>query len=107
MVAAMREGAVMSAINFSEVVTKLAEDGVTAVAIHHALDLLPLTIIDFDMNLAYQTGLLRPATKRAGLSLGDRACLALAQNLGLPAVTTDRAWQPLQTALGLAVQVIR
>lgn len=106
-VVAMREGVVMSAINFAEVVTKLAEDGVTAVAIHQALGLLPLTIIDFDTNLAYQTGLLRPATKRAGLSLGDRACLVLAQHLGLSAMTTDRAWQPLQTALGVTVQVIR
>ncbi|MBI3977092.1 MAG: hypothetical protein HY331_02795 [Chloroflexi bacterium] len=47
--------------------------------------------VDFDADLAYQAGLLHPATRQAGLSLGDRACLALARRLGLPALTADRA----------------
>jgi ribonuclease VapC len=54
---------------------------------------------------AYQVGLLRPLTRHAGLSLGDRACLALAKQLGLPALTTDRIWE--HVAIGVPVQVIR
>ncbi len=67
--------------------------------------MLELTIVDFNTELAYQAGLLSPLTKGAGLSLGDRACLALAQRLGLPALTADRAWKDL--SLGIEVQVIR
>ena len=61
--------------------------------------------VDFNSELAYQVGLLRPLTKGAGLSLGDRACLALAQHLNLPALTADQAWKGL--SLGIEVQVIR
>ena len=48
---------------------------------------------------------LRVLTRSAGLSLGDRACLALAQRLGLEAVTAERAWAGLE--LGVTVRVIR
>lgn len=102
---ALRQGAAISAVNLSEVVAKLSDDGMTPVAIHGALGAVHLTVIDFDANLAYQTGLLRPATRHAGLSLGDRACLALAQHLGVPALTTDRQWQSL--SLGVPVRLIR
>jgi PIN domain nuclease of toxin-antitoxin system len=40
--------------------------------------------------------MLRPLTRALGLSLGDRACLALAANLGATALTTDSAWMQLQ-----------
>ena len=61
--------------------------------------------IAFDYDLAFQTGLLRPITKRAGLSLGDRACLALGAQLGVPVLTTDRSWESL--GLPVEVRVIR
>lgn len=48
---------------------------------------------------------LRPATRHAGLSLADRACLALARRLGVPAVTADRAWGDLD--VGVEVRLIR
>jgi PIN domain nuclease of toxin-antitoxin system len=48
---------------------------------------------------------LRSATRSAGLSLGDRACLALAERLGMVALTADRAWGTLQ--VGIQVDVIR
>ncbi len=104
-VEAITDGAAISAVNFSEVVGKLCEGGMPEEAIHESLDLLELDIVEFDTALAYQVGLLRTHTKRAGLSLGDRACLALAQHLNLPALTTDRAWEGLLP--GLNVQVIR
>lgn len=102
---ALMDGAAIGAVNFSEVVAKLREGGMLEEAIHESLDSLELDIIEFDTEFAYQAGLLRPLTKSAGLSLGDRACLALAQNLNLPALTADRAWDGL--SLGIRVQVIR
>jgi PIN domain nuclease of toxin-antitoxin system len=59
----------------------------------------------FDDALAYRAGLLRPATKAAGLSFGDRGCLALAQQLGVPALTADRGWARL--SIGIPIRVIR
>ncbi|HEY5005183.1 MAG TPA: type II toxin-antitoxin system VapC family toxin [Ktedonobacteraceae bacterium] len=99
------EGAAISAVNLAEVVTKLSEIGMPEALIHEVLDSLGLEIIDFDFEQAYQVGLLRPLTRHAGLSLGDRACLALAKQLGLPALTTDRIWEHL--AIGVIVQIIR
>ena len=64
-----------------------------------------MQIVPFDAELAYRAGMLRSATRPAGLSLGDRACLALAERLGLPALTADRAWGALQ--VGIPVDVIR
>lgn len=104
-IAALKEGAAISAINFSEVIAKLNESGMPQEAIHEALDSLELDIIEFDMQYAYGAGLLRSATKRLGLSLGDRACLALAQQLNLPAITTDRIWEGVMP--DMVVQVIR
>lgn len=103
--AIITDKAAMSTVNFSEVVAKLSNDGMPNEMIRDLLDSLELEVIDFDTELAYQTGLLRPLTKHAGLSLGDRACLALAQHLRLPALTTDRVWDAL--SLGIPVQVIR
>lgn len=101
----IENGAVMSTVNLSEVVAKLSDAGMPEEAIHEALDSLGLTVVDFDSAYAYKVGLLRPTTKHAGLSLGDRACLVLAQQLGLPAVTTDRVWEGL--SLCIKVQIAR
>jgi ribonuclease VapC len=104
-IAALKEGAAISAINFSEVIAKLNESGMPKEAIHEALDSLELDIIEFDTQNAYGAGLLRSATKRLGLSLGDRACLALAQQLNLPAITADRIWEGVVP--DVVVEVIR
>ena len=101
----VRDGAAISAVNLCEVVAKLAEAGSVEADIRAVLATIPLEAVDFDAELAYRAGLLRPLTRHAGLSLGDRACLALAARLGLPALTGDRAWAGLQ--LGITVQVIR
>ena len=102
---AVTAGAAISAVNLSEVVAKLAESGQTEAAIRAALGRLGLEVSDFDEEQAYRAGQLRPLTRAAGLSLGDRACLALAARLDLPALTTDRTWQGLP--VGVSVRVIR
>jgi len=66
---------------------------------------LNATIEPFDMEQAYQAGMLRLPTKAAGLSLGDRACLALAKKLEAKVLTGDRKWKLL--ALGIDIEAIR
>jgi ribonuclease VapC len=95
----------ISAVNLTEVVAKLAQEGWREDAIRGDALLEALDTVDFDKDLCFTAGLLRPLTMRAGLSLADRACLALAQRLGLPAVTADRSWTALQ--LPITVQCIR
>jgi len=84
-------GATISAVNLSEVAAKLSLAGMPEAQIREALDPLGLDIVPFDLDQAYQAVLLVGPTRAAGLSLGDRACLALASRVGLPAVTADRA----------------
>ena len=49
-------------------------------------------IMDFTEDSAWEAAQLRPLTKQYGLSLGDRACLALARKLNVPAVTAYKEW---------------
>ncbi len=56
------------------------------------VEALGLTVVPFDAQTAVRAGLLRERTRTAGLSLGDRACLALAATLSLPVLTADRNW---------------
>ena len=97
--------AIVSAVNFAEVVTRLSLLGMPENEIHEALGILGLAIIPFDEDLSYQTGSLVIVTKQHGLSLGDRACLALALQTGYSAVTSDRVWQDLN--IEVDVKVIR
>ncbi|MEK6602913.1 MAG: type II toxin-antitoxin system VapC family toxin [Nitrospirota bacterium] len=95
----------ISAINLAEVVGKLVDAGMPEEAVRTALAGLGIEVIPFDEDLAYRTGLLRPLTRPYGLSLGDRACLALGQRLGRPVLTADRVWASLK--VGVKVRVIR
>ncbi|MFI4983357.1 MAG: type II toxin-antitoxin system VapC family toxin [Nevskiales bacterium] len=106
-VAAMLEDAAMTTVNIAEVVGHYARAGADATAIEDMLSPLPVELIGFDETLAYQAGLMLPATKAAGLSLADRACLALARQLGVPALTADRAWPAVAARLDVMVQLIR
>ena len=102
---ALDQGASIGAINLAEVITKLVERGLDRETVHAALNAFPLIVVPFDEELAYRAGLLRAATRTAGLSLGDRACLALAERLSLPAMTADRAWATLQLDARFDIQV--
>ena len=94
--------AVISAVNLSEIVAKLAERGMPAEAIAATLDDLDLDVQPLSRDLAIEAGLMRRTTRTHGLSLGDRACLALAHSLGETAVTMDRAWQTLDVGVSVA-----
>ena len=99
----LRGGAcAVSTVNLSEVVSKLLERGVDLVTIRGHLDGLGFVVHQFDELDAFDAASLRPLTRHAGLSLGDRACVVLAARLGTPVVTTDRSW----TTANLPVEVI-
>jgi len=94
---------VISAVNLSEVAAKLAERGMGKGEIQASVEKLGITIIPFDTPLALEAGLLRPLTRSMGLSLGDRACLALALRLEQPVLTTDRAWAKIQIGVEIVM----
>jgi ribonuclease VapC len=103
-------GVSISAVNFAEVLSTAADrgvepeqliDGLTEVGVlNGALSLEPFTAAD-----ASTVATLRHATRHAGLSLGDRACLALARRLDAPAVTADAAWADVD--VGVEIRLIR
>jgi PIN domain nuclease of toxin-antitoxin system len=88
--------ALLSTINLAEIITKLVDRGLPADVARAAVEVIGAEIVDFDIGQAFLTGELRVATRAAGLSLGDRACLALAAKRNLPAMTADRAWGKLE-----------
>ncbi len=98
--------ATISAVNLSEVVSTLAERGMPEATIRAALDGLDLDPRPFDAEAACSAGVLRPATCAAGLGFGDRACLALAAQLGGVALTADRAWTEVALP-GVRVSLVR
>lgn len=104
---ALAENAIMSTVNLSEVVAKLADIGMPEEEIHEAIEPLGLDFVDFNAADAFAAGLLRPATKLAGLSLGDRSCLALGSRRGVPILTADRGWNNLDLGDDLVVEMIR
>ncbi len=106
-VAAALDGAIMTTVNLSEVVSHYAKRGVARPDITSILRLLPIHIVPADMGLSYDAGMLRPLTLERGLSLGDRYCLALAKREGLPALTAERRWPDIAAAAGVTVELIR
>ncbi|MGH3439088.1 MAG: PIN domain-containing protein [Sciscionella sp.] len=99
------EEAIMGAANWSELAQKLLQHGADAHQTTARLATLGLTVEAFTAADALRAAELWPATRRAGLSLGDRACLALATRLELLAVIADQAWSTLE--LPATVQTIR
>jgi ribonuclease VapC len=98
-------GATASAVNVCEVLSKLHDDGLNDAQAHAAVSTMDLRVVPFDGPQARAAGRLRSVTRHAGLSLGDRACLALGDRLGYPVVTADRAWASLD--VGVEIMMIR
>jgi ribonuclease VapC len=106
----LTQGTAMSAVNWAEVLSKLFERGklpqvVTAQLRDLGLLGQAIKIYPIDEVLALVIAELLPQTRSMGLSLGDRACLALALTLDLPALTADRAWSKVNA--GVSVRLIR
>lgn len=107
---AITDGATISTVNLAEALSTMARKGAdpaTALAtmaergvIGGAITVEPFTVAD-----AVEAARLRPLTAKAGLSLGDRSCLALARRLGTPALTADQPWRGID--LPVEVRSIR
>jgi len=95
----------LCSVNLTEVVSKLIERGATAPAALEVARGLPYEIVPYDEDFASDAGVLWAETRATGLSLGDRACLALARREELPALTTDQRWA--RENVGVDVQLIR
>lgn len=101
---ALESGALVSAVNLSEVLAKLVDHGMPE---HEAMEVvmsLELEVIAFDLAAASQAAWLRPVTRPLGLSFGDRACLALAQTRQLRVLTADRPWAKLD--IGVPIELV-
>ncbi len=81
---------VIGTANLAEVLAKLSDRGVPPDEAARAVALLGLRVMPLSEREAQRSVGFRAATRAAGLSLGDRACLALAAELGAPAITADR-----------------
>ncbi len=97
--------ATISAVNLSEVLERLCSGGLSQAEAEEAVAELNLRVADFDEPQARLAAYLRPRTRAAGLSLGDRACLALGLRLGCPVITADRAWAKID--VGVEIVLIR
>lgn len=97
--------AVASTVNLAEVQSKLVDRGLRPDnAWKAALSSVP-EISPFTPEHAKTAGSLITETRPLGLSLGARACLALALSLNAPVYTADRSWKNLK--VGVRIHVIR
>lgn len=97
----------MSAVNWAEVAGRLRVRGVSRQDADEALGSVRVAIIAADGKLAAEAGHLRSITDSAGLSLGDRFCLALALSINASVLTADRAWSSIAGSVGLEIELIR
>ncbi len=104
-VAACLSRAVISTVNQAEVQTKLVSIGIDEPLAWWHISEVRCPSVPFDEDQARIAGGLVRITRPFGLSLGDRACLALAIQRKATVYTTDAAWKNL--ALGIQVEVIR
>lgn len=96
---------VVSAVNLAEAHSKLIQRGLPPHDAWIAALSFCREIVPFDAQQANLAGSLVTPTRSLGLSLGDRACLALASLLKAPVYTTDRQWKKL--ALGIEIHLLR
>jgi len=93
---ALLSQAVMSTVNACEVATIMMRLGMPKEEIDSLINETIKDIIVFDRELSLLTAHLWKSTKAYGLSLGDRACIALGQQLNLPIYTADTIWKNIQ-----------
>jgi ribonuclease VapC len=95
----------MGTVNYCEVLGKLIDAGMPEREARESVELLNVEIVVFDADLARLAAVLRPTTKKFGLSLGDRSCLALALARRNTAVTAKQLWRKLK--VGVKLELIR
>jgi ribonuclease VapC len=104
-VSARLAGACISSVNLVEVLARFIRDGIDVDEASGSIEALGIEHVALGPDDAPEVAMLIGASRAAGLSLGDCACLALARARGIPAMTTDRAWTRLD--LGVEIELIR
>jgi ribonuclease VapC len=105
-VQALLERSAINAVNLTETIHKLVQKGSDNRLVERMLQGLQLNVIAWSESLAYRSAEFALYEKSHGLSLGDRACLALAKQLRATAVTADRAWRQVP-GLGVRLLIFR
>jgi PIN domain nuclease of toxin-antitoxin system len=104
-VAASLPGSCICAVNLAEALSKMSQYGKPLEEIAHQVRRLQIPVIAFDGELAQIAASLSNAPQAKGLSLGDRACLALALKSSMTALTAEREWD--RSVLGVKIARIR
>jgi PIN domain nuclease of toxin-antitoxin system len=104
-VAERLRGGFLSSVNHCEVIERMLDRGQSIAGARANLARLQLEIVPFDAAQAERAAELRASTMPFGLSLGDRACIALAERLAATVMTADRQWG--KAALPVEIEVIR
>lgn len=104
-VAEVVEYACLSTVNLSEVLGRFVRDGHDSNEVLTRIAATTIEIVPFRAEDAAIAASLVPTTQPFGLSLGDRACIALALSRNLKAVTADRIWSKLK--VGVNIEIIR
>jgi ribonuclease VapC len=99
------EHCLLGTTNLAELVSKIVEQGFPHGEIQNLVNSFNVDIVPLSQEQALLSGVLRQTTRHLGLSLGDRACLALTKTLGGIAVTADRPWLTLD--IDIAIECIR
>ena len=97
----------MSVVNYTEVLSKLIDQGLDPDEAINDLAELDIAIVPVGQDVAEEAARLRLVTKQGGLSLGDLYCLALAKVLSVPAMTTDQAWKRIGVSAGIEIEFVR
>lgn len=103
----MLEEAMVSTVNVAEVYTYAAINELPTDAIDAFFADTGIEIASFDQSQAVTAGHLASITRKAGLSLGDRSCLALAKLHDAEVLTADRPWEQVADAAGLTITLLR
>ena len=104
-VAERLDDAIISSVNFCEILVVVSRKGFKQEQTIENLKATFRHIVDFDKEQATIAATLDSSTKGYGLSLGDRACLALAKHKNLPVLTADKVWKKLK--VGVDIQLVR
>ena len=104
---AFSQPCLLSAVNHTEVLTKLLDKGLSPADAATVMTSVELQIVPFDETQSADAAWLRSVTRTVGLSLGDRACLALARAKNAVVLTADKPWLLIAKAVGVEVRCIR
>jgi ribonuclease VapC len=101
------EDAIVSTVNVAEVYTYAAINGFPTEAIDAFFADTGIAIEPFSQDQAVTAGVFAAKTRKAGLSIGDRACLALGAAHDAEVLTADHPWEAVANDLGVAITLLR